>query len=701
MKTIVLIVLWFIPSLSIAKSTIDNSSDSVRAYKASDLAWELKDINPDSSFYYAKIALRYSRKSGEKKAEAYSLSDIGNYYKRQEQYEEALDYYLKSLSTRKQIGDNELIAGGYNQIALLHKQKEDFKTAAHYFRQGLSYTGSTENKTSKQRLKLLNGYCMTLYHLGLHEESLLQTDSAFRLAQAIGDSLSLAKLLQNRGAIYQYLGQRQLALQSYQRAANYYNDLGDISGIIDITINLASVYLQEGDLSNVERLLLDAENKSVKHQLISNLPIIYFDLAKLYQYRNTDKSKFYFNLVYENAKKTGKTTLIVESGIELCRIELFQKPSEKLSKILEELEKYIAEITDLEILIDYYDVTSSYWKKLGNFKKAFALNDKALTLRDSLYTHLSKQQDLSALLEVSRQEEKTVKEELKRRNAEKQHSELQSTFQKVINWALIIVVIILLVFLFLARKGAKRKAQLNDLELEKMQQQQEFQNQISELVFHADLKFLEESLLLEEEIRKNIGKDLHDHLASKLAVIQIRLDALADMKMPNSNIHEELIRIIDLVEESCNDTRIIAHDLIAQKRLNETLSESLQNHCKMVSESGKLRIDYATIGDVIDIDMTIKKNVLATVILLIDNIIRHANATSASLQLFYHADSLNLVLDDNGIGFDQKHVEGISGVGLINAKERIMEIKGEIDFATQIDKGTTISISIPIEHETL
>lgn len=80
---------------TLKKELSQSSSNQNKAEIASDLSWLFKDQNPDSSLFYAELALTYSRLSKDHKIEAFSLSDIGNYYKRLENYKKAHRYYIK------------------------------------------------------------------------------------------------------------------------------------------------------------------------------------------------------------------------------------------------------------------------------------------------------------------------------------------------------------------------------------------------------------------------------------------------------------------------------------------------------------------------------------------------------------------------------------------------------------------------------
>ncbi len=76
--------------------------------------------------------------------------------------------------------------------------------------------------------------------------------------------LQFSKSIQNKGVINQYLGYNRLALKFYEEAEEYYNSLGNTNGKIEVMINQAAVYLDQGEIEKAEELLIEAEQLSFK-----------------------------------------------------------------------------------------------------------------------------------------------------------------------------------------------------------------------------------------------------------------------------------------------------------------------------------------------------------------------------------------------------------------------------------------------------
>jgi len=82
---------------------------------------------------------------------------------------------------------------------------------------------------------------------------------------------------------------------------------------------------------------------------------------------------------------------------------------------------------------------------------------------------------------------------------------------------------------------------------------------------------------------------------------------------------------------------------------------------------------------------------------LLNNILKHAKATSVDLQLLRHKDSVVLMVTDNGVGFDVTSQELMSnGYGFRNLTSRIESLDGKIDIDSALERGTTVTIEIPV-----
>lgn len=81
---------------------------------------------------------------------------------------------------------------------------------------------------------------------------------------------------------------------------------------------------------------------------------------------------------------------------------------------------------------------------------------------------------------------------------------------------------------------------------------------------------------------------------------------------------------------------------------------------------------------------------------LINNIIKHSEAKSVSIQLLKTKSHLVLVVEDNGKGFKFNSVENRNGIGLMNISSRAKAMNGEVNYQPSPQQGTVATIRIPL-----
>jgi two-component system sensor histidine kinase DegS len=81
---------------------------------------------------------------------------------------------------------------------------------------------------------------------------------------------------------------------------------------------------------------------------------------------------------------------------------------------------------------------------------------------------------------------------------------------------------------------------------------------------------------------------------------------------------------------------------------------------------------------------------------LVTNIIKHANANMVSIHLTQHEDCINLMVEDNGIGFEISQIKPSMGMGLYSIQKKIENLGGQVTIESIAQKGTTVIIDVPL-----
>ena len=81
---------------------------------------------------------------------------------------------------------------------------------------------------------------------------------------------------------------------------------------------------------------------------------------------------------------------------------------------------------------------------------------------------------------------------------------------------------------------------------------------------------------------------------------------------------------------------------------------------------------------------------------MITNIIKHANAKNATINISLYDKNLNIIIEDDGKGFDIKKVNLKNGMGISSIKTRVSHLEGTFNIDSTMGKGSSIIIDIPV-----
>jgi len=199
-----------------------------------------------------------------------------------------------------------------------------------------------------------------------------------------------------------------------------------------------------------------------------------------------------------------------------------------------------------------------------------------------------------------------------------------------------------------------------------------------------------------ERLRSRISTDLHDDIGSTLSSITILSDIAAREKdvLQSGNMMQEikqssvsLMEKMDDIVWSINPGNDSIENLMLRiKRFASTLFEAKE-------------IDYAIrIDEQIyktKLDMETRQHIYLILKEAINNLVKYSQCSQAVIEVKYAGNHLNIMVTDNGKGFNQHNIQ--LGNGIISMKKRADAINGEIRITTALDKGTTILLQTKIK----
>ena len=126
------------------------------------------------------------------------------------------------------------------------------------------------------------------------------------------------------------------------------------------------------------------------------------------------------------------------------------------------------------------------------------------------------------------------------------------------------------------------------------------------------------------------------------------------------------------------------------------LNEALKDYCNTINTSKLLTIKYQSVGMEARLDNSVEIIIYRIIQELLNNTMKHAAATEAFVQVIREKDRLNVVVEDNGKGFDAGLLENNKGAGLANVRSRVDYLKGQLDIHAEPGKGTLVNIEFNI-----
>lgn len=204
----------------------------------------------------------------------------------------------------------------------------------------------------------------------------------------------------------------------------------------------------------------------------------------------------------------------------------------------------------------------------------------------------------------------------------------------------------------------------------------------------------------QEEERKRVAREIHDGPAQSMANVVLRSEIVERM-LKNERILEaqmELHELKEMVRLSLADVRRIIFDLRPMALDDLGLVPTLQKYIQTCEERIESSIDLVVFGVEPPLRSSVKAAIFRLVQECLNNVEKHARATSVQVKLEFVQDSLSLVVKDDGVGFDlEQRMMGGGSFGLLGMKERVQLLEGSVEVQSAPNEGTKVIFQIPLK----
>ncbi len=551
-----------------------------------------------------------------------------------------------------------------------------------------------------------------LKHKGKLEDAIDLYVKSYHEAMELGDSVLAIKCLSGRGATYIDLGDFELAGADFFTALNWAEKYHLTRLESQVHTNIGMLFLKQNEWEKSIYYFNKSIEKKKELNDLKGMALIYNNIGISYYYLNIlDSVLVSFNRSLDMyimlGDKKGQTRPLFNIGeiyavkgdyikaLEYCKKSLdiekaidyklgYANSLVYIGDIYTELGKYdeainhqhqgisiLKEIKASSELKDAYFSLYNTYLQMNRLDSALVYYINMSELKDSIFS-LDKVQQIAELEAVYQTKKKENEILLLEQQRDKER------YYRIILLSAIMVLIAFVVFLIFYLKLHSKTSVERALANEQKKQ------------FRAVLE-------AQENERKRLAEELHDNMGPLLSLAQLYLTELNDSEGINLPDDKDLLlKSQEILNEVSNETRNISHNLMPGVLVQLGLVPAIRQLLDKLKAVHKFDL-YFEPQNADRYDETIEITYYRIVQELINNIIKHAQATKIGVDILIENEKLNLIVEDNGKGFNTKSVKSATGIGWKNIFSRLTLIGGQV-FVDSDEKGTRVKISSPLKQ---
>jgi PAS domain S-box-containing protein len=199
----------------------------------------------------------------------------------------------------------------------------------------------------------------------------------------------------------------------------------------------------------------------------------------------------------------------------------------------------------------------------------------------------------------------------------------------------------------------------------------------------------------QEQERARIGRELHDDINQRLAMLAVELEQLHENP---SEVQSRVQELRKEITEISNDVQALSHELHSSKLEYLGVVAGIKSWCKEFSQRQRMEIDFKN-----EVSGTLPFEVGLSLFRVIQealhNAQKHSGVKRIEVQLREDSGEIHLVVSDLGKGFDLESAMHGRGLGLTSMQERVRLVNGTIEIQSKPMGGTTIHVRVPLASE--
>lgn len=596
---------------------------------------DLMDYSNDAAMPVLQRAVQLSGQIGDTYGKARSAALLGIVYSDNAAFAEALTWYDRAIFHFKKLGNLIELGKVYNNAGNVYFRQHDFEPAITSF---LNAVDAFEKANARHHLaQVYDGIGNTFHSVNENEKSLRYLVMAEALARENRDTALLCRTLNNSC----------MALTALKREREAVNRFLEVLKMADKGTSQTTRFLVRSNLAN-----------------------------SYANFKMTDSALYYIRQAEALALQSNTPPYYL-MDIYLCYAKVYES-SDQWAKAKDYMFKArtIAEtIGSKDGLWKVYGNLVRIYAHLGMSRESIAAYDRFGDINDSIQGEKmhARVNELETKYRTLQKDKELSDKQLA---IEQQQASLKRKDLMIV--ITIIAMVTLLIVGFLIWLGVRQKQKLQWLMIQK----------------EHELLAVKAMMEGEERERSRIARNLHDGIGSILSAARLNMDSLGHqvVQLPTIPAYRESMT---LLKDATAEIRETAHNLLPVILQEEGLLEAVKAFCQKVN-SNKLRVTFQAFGEPTRYNNHFELMVYRTIQELINNVIKHADASGTIVQLTFTDDMLSITVEDDGKGFDPGNMEGGKGLGIHSLHTRMKAFQGKVDIHSS-PEGTSIHVEFKTE----
>jgi signal transduction histidine kinase len=199
----------------------------------------------------------------------------------------------------------------------------------------------------------------------------------------------------------------------------------------------------------------------------------------------------------------------------------------------------------------------------------------------------------------------------------------------------------------------------------------------------------------QEQERARIGRELHDDVTQRLALLALELEQMQHAPAAD-RVRLEGLR--QRTMEVSRDVQALSHELHSPKLEYLGVIPCIKSWCMEFAERQRMDVDFSN-GVSSPVPLDIGLCLFRILQEALNNIVKHSGVKHVEVQIAEHGNEIYLTINDSGRGFDVEAARRGRGLGLASMEERVRLVHGNFVIESKPMEGTKIRVRVPFSLE--